>query len=83
MDRKSIVSIAAAVMLWPAIATADSPKLKGTYAFTGMGTCLYSGAPFTPDLKPVVWPGWTPTGAGPNTGGFAATGKPSGNGIFT
>jgi hypothetical protein len=70
MRGKSIVAIATAVMMWPMTATAASPQLKGTYAFSGMATCLYSGGPFTSNLSPTVWPGFP----FPN---------PSGNGIFT
>ncbi len=74
MDRTSIVSIAAAVMIWPAVATAAPPQLKGTYAFSGMGSCLYSGDQFISNasgLHPVVWPGFSTFPPG------------TGNGIFT
>jgi hypothetical protein len=86
MNHKSIISVAAAVMLCPAVAAADSPKLKGSYAFSGMATCLFSGQPFTTgggSLHPQPWAGWSPNGAGPGQGGFALTGMAFGNGIFT
>lgn len=65
-----VCSVAAVLVAGVATARADSPKLKGDYAFTGMATCLYSGGPFTSGLTPTVWPGFP----FPN---------PSGNGIFT
>jgi hypothetical protein len=70
MKYASICSITAVVLMWPVAATAASPNLKGQYAFSGMGACLFSGGPFTPGLTPTVWPGFP----FPN---------PSGNGIFS
>jgi hypothetical protein len=47
MKYSSILSIAAAVMLWPVVATAAPPQLKGTYAVTGTAACILTVAGFT------------------------------------
>lgn len=69
MKYASLTSLAVAVMVWPLAASAAPPQLKGAYAFSGMGACLYSGGPFNSGSTPTVWPGFP----FPNL---------SGNGIF-
>src|SRR5262245_57351212 len=49
------LSISPVAMTWAQTATADSPKLQGTYAFTGTSACLSTAAPgpgFNPNLTP-------------------------------
>lgn len=70
MKYASFVLLAVAATVWPLAASAASPQLKGSYAFSGMGSCLYSGAPFNSDTSPNVWPGFP----------FS---HPSGNGVFS
>jgi hypothetical protein len=50
MQRILVLSMSAAAMTWGASAFADSPKLNGTYAFTGSATCNVSANPFDPKL---------------------------------
>jgi hypothetical protein len=50
MQRVLMLAASIAVMTWGASAFADSPKLKGTYAFTGSATCNVSDGPFDPVL---------------------------------
>jgi hypothetical protein len=40
MERAFAFSVSVVVMFWAASAVADSPKLKGPYAFTGTEACL-------------------------------------------
>jgi hypothetical protein len=52
MQRTFALSVSAVVMIWAASAAADSPKLKGSYGFTGTEACLVApghvGDPNTP-----------------------------------
>src|SRR5215813_41863 len=49
------LSVSLVAMTWAQTATADSPRLKGVYGFTGTGACLSTAAPgpgFNPNLTP-------------------------------
>jgi hypothetical protein len=48
MKRVLMLTVSAAVVTWAANAVADSPKLKGDYAFTGSATCIVDENGFNP-----------------------------------
>lgn len=79
MQRSRMWSVSIVVMIWSANAVADSPKLKGDYAFTGSAACIDTVSPnnFNPDF--------TPTGGSSSTFGqsFAAEGIRTFNGDGT
>jgi hypothetical protein len=65
MQRTFAISVSAIVMVWAASAVADSPKLKGPYAFTGTEACLISpGSVSGPPLSSNPTPGMLLPGAG-------------------
>jgi hypothetical protein len=55
MQRTFFLPVSIFVATWAASAVADSPKLKGEYAFTGTAACLSTAAPgpgFNPNFTP-------------------------------
>jgi hypothetical protein len=86
MKYASLASVVVAVTVWPLAASAASPQLNGSYAFSGMGSCLYSGGPFNSDNSPTVWPGFPfphPGGNGIFTSNFSVEGMRTFNGDGT
>lgn len=53
MQRSLVLSVSAMIMISAANAAADSPRLKGTYGFTGSDACLYSRVGFDQNLRPI------------------------------
>jgi hypothetical protein len=49
--------------MWPTIASAAPPQLKGEYAVTGSNGCLYSGSGFTSLFTPVADRTFSTTGS--------------------
>jgi len=76
-EKRHVVAIAvsALTLTWTAVAAADSPRLKGSYGFTGNATCLvapgYAGNPSGPPI-----PNPTPGVLLPNAG-FQADLRPN------
>jgi hypothetical protein len=65
MQRVLLLSVSAFVMAWATGATANSPNLKGDYAFTGTSACLVAPGS-VPGTTPLPNP--TPGTALPNSG---------------
>jgi hypothetical protein len=68
MNRALALSVSVLAMTWAANAAADSPKLKGSYGFTGTAACVVApGHVGDPNIPPPL-PNPTPGTALPNSG---------------
>jgi len=68
MHRAFALSASVVAMTWAASALADSPKLKGQYAFTGSSACLVAPGHVGDANTPPPLPNPTPGVALPNSG---------------
>src|SRR3954470_10314602 len=68
MYREFALSVSVATLAWAGTAAADSPKLKGSYGFTGTAACLVAPGHVGDANVPPPLPNPSPGTALPNSG---------------